>query len=113
MLPGTAGFVFIGSALSDIKDVIQGNTGGGGSEGVVRFVILGVGIVATVVAVVLVTIYGRRELRKAGLATQGDAAGNGGTPAGEDDGQEAGRLHDSSGGDDGARRSSSPSPNPS
>lgn len=72
MLPGTAAFVFIGSAFSDLKSVTAGESQRSSSEEAVRVTVLVLGIVATVVAVVLVTWYARRELRKAGLVTKED-----------------------------------------
>lgn len=62
MIPGTVFFVYLGSLLSDVKNAISGDSSD--ESPAVKWTIFAVGIVATVVAIVLVSIYARRELSK-------------------------------------------------
>jgi len=62
MIPGTVAFVYIGSLLSDVKNAISGDATD--ENPTVKWAVLILGIIATVVAVVLITIYAKRELGK-------------------------------------------------
>ncbi|MBI4230223.1 MAG: TVP38/TMEM64 family protein [Planctomycetes bacterium] len=68
MLPGTAMFVYLGSAAKSLTDILSGNLEGG----VGQKTLFGVGLFATVVVTVLVTRLARRALAEAVPASQGD-----------------------------------------
>ena len=69
----------VGSSLNGLKEVVDGQSDcsavngtrrhdcDDGDTDVAQFVLLGVGLLAAVVAVVITTVYARRELRKMGL----------------------------------------------
>ncbi len=64
-IPGTVAFTFIGSTLGSISDVVMnGMMNEEGNNRTIRIVILVVGIIASVLAVVAITFYARRELQK-------------------------------------------------
>jgi uncharacterized membrane protein YdjX (TVP38/TMEM64 family) len=60
MLPGTVMYVYFGTALKSLTDVISGDVEGGGAQKV----LLGVGLVVTVAATVYVTRVARRAIRQ-------------------------------------------------
>ena len=66
MIPGTVAFVFIGTTasglLGDMEDEEEESEDGGNSA--VQLIVLIVGGVATVIAVVLISIYAKRALNK-------------------------------------------------
>lgn len=64
LLPGTIGFCFIGSTLGSLTDVEDGSDEETGGAKATRIVVLVVGIIATIVAVVVLSIYAKRELKK-------------------------------------------------
>jgi uncharacterized membrane protein YdjX (TVP38/TMEM64 family) len=65
ILPGSIAYCFIGSTFSNFSEVmVSGNVEQSASQRVVRIAVLVVGIVATILAVALVTFYARRELKK-------------------------------------------------
>ena len=65
MIPGTVAFVFIGTTasglLEDSEDEEEAMDGGNST---VQLIVLSVGGVATVIAVVLISIYSKRALNK-------------------------------------------------
>jgi uncharacterized membrane protein YdjX (TVP38/TMEM64 family) len=61
MLPGTAMYVYLGSAVKSLADLVAGNVNGGYAQKVLFFA----GLVATVVVTVLVTRIAKRALDKA------------------------------------------------
>jgi len=75
-IPGTAAFAFIGSTVGSLTDVTNKQAQNGGSSKTVRLVILIIGIIASILVVVLVTFYARRELRK--HLDEGDETAEGG-----------------------------------
>lgn len=64
LLPGTIAFCFVGSTLGSLSDVEEGGENSDGSGDTAKLIILIVGGVASIIAVVLITIYARRELKK-------------------------------------------------
>ncbi|CAM9718847.1 unnamed protein product [Discosporangium mesarthrocarpum] len=65
-IPGTAAYVFIGtSASSLLEPEDREEAGGGGGSGTVQLIVIVVGVVATIIAVVLISIYAKRALNKA------------------------------------------------
>ncbi|CAM9145808.1 unnamed protein product [Pylaiella littoralis] len=65
-IPGTVAFVFIGTTASGLlgDDGEEEETDDDGSNGTVQLIVLIVGGIATVIAVVLVSIYSKRALNK-------------------------------------------------
>lgn len=61
MLPATVIFSYFGSLLSDLKDAAQGATAG---DPTVRWAMLVVGVVASIIALVLISFYVRKALRQ-------------------------------------------------
>lgn len=61
MIPGTIAYCYFGSLLSDAKDAAQGR--GTDTNPAIRWSILGAGILATVLALFIVTRYARRHLQ--------------------------------------------------
>lgn len=63
LLPGTTAFCFIGSTLNSLSDTTGGAEKTSGAK-TVEIIVLIVGIIASILAVVAVTIFARRELKK-------------------------------------------------
>ena len=76
---GTVAFVYFGTLISDIANAASGNADG---DPAVRWSVFAVGIAATVAAVVAITVYARRELRKHIGAAVGPGGGGGTTVGG-------------------------------
>ncbi len=73
MFPGTVMYVYFGTLMGSLADVAAGHFKGGAAEGgTAKNVLLGVGLLATVVVTVLVTRLARRALRVA-VATDAGA----------------------------------------
>lgn len=65
ILPGTIAYCFIGSTFSNFSQVMgSGNSEEVASQRIVKVTVLVVGIIATILAVALVTFYARRELKR-------------------------------------------------
>ncbi|MBI3122009.1 MAG: TVP38/TMEM64 family protein [candidate division NC10 bacterium] len=62
MLPGAVAYAYFGTLLSNAKAAAEGNAGG--NNAIVRWIFLGLGVVATIAAIVLVTVYARRHLQR-------------------------------------------------
>eukprot|EP00937_MAST-01D_sp_MAST-1D-sp2_P002182 g2182.t1 len=75
MVPGICAFVFIGSTLTSVASGSEEEEGSGSTT--VRIVALVVGAVATIIAVVLISKFASRELRKA-LRNANSVNANGG-----------------------------------
>jgi uncharacterized membrane protein YdjX (TVP38/TMEM64 family) len=63
IIPGSAAYCYIGSALSNIRDTVN-NQKVRSKNPAIDWTLLAVGVVATVAALVLLTIYARRELNQ-------------------------------------------------
>jgi len=67
ILPGTVAYVFIGTSAANLLGEAEGNTeeaSDSGNSGLITTIVLVVGSVATIIAVVLVTIASRRALKR-------------------------------------------------
>ena len=66
MIPGTVAFVFIGTTASGLlgDDSEEEEEAMDGDDGAVQLIVLIVGGIATVIAVVLISIYAKRALNK-------------------------------------------------
>jgi uncharacterized membrane protein YdjX (TVP38/TMEM64 family) len=65
MIPGTAAFVYFGSLLSSVRDAAAGSGGAQEQNPALRWSLLVVGLVATVAALVFISIYAKRALNAA------------------------------------------------
>ncbi len=65
MIPGTAAFVYFGSLLSSVRDAAEGSSGAEDQNPALRWSLLGVGLLATVAALVFISIYAKRALNTA------------------------------------------------
>ncbi len=80
VLLGTIVFVYFGTLISDIANAAAGDADGG--DPAVKWSVYGVGIAATVAAIVAITVYARRELKKhIGGADSSSSSGGGGAAA--------------------------------
>jgi len=80
LIPGTAAYCYFGSLLSSARQTALGEV----QDPVLQWVLLAVGLVATIAALVLITFYARRELNAALVDTDAEAAE---TEAAKDDGE--------------------------
>lgn len=62
MLPGTAMFVYFGTLVLSVTSIVSGNVQ---RNDALYYSLLGVGLVALVVLIVVITIYARRAFKKA------------------------------------------------
>jgi len=72
MIPGTAAFVYFGSLLSSVRDAARGSSGAEQQNPALRWSLLGVGLLATIAALVFISIYAKRAL-DAALQQEGAA----------------------------------------
>jgi len=65
MIPGTAAYIYFGSLLSSVRDAAEGSSGAEDQNPALRWSLLGVGLVATIAALVFISIYAKRALNAA------------------------------------------------
>lgn len=77
ILPGTAAYCYFGSLLTNVRETAAGHV----PDPALQWTLIAIGVLATVGALVLITVYARREVRAA-LARVGEAvpADDGATP---------------------------------
>lgn len=77
MIPGTAAYVYFGSLLSSVKETAEGTGNAEQQDPVLRWTLLSIGLVATLVALVAISFYARRALTEA-LAAEEEGGEKGG-----------------------------------
>lgn len=77
IIPGTTAFVYIGTTISDLKDMSSSGTEESDEAVAVRWTLISVGLLATLGALVYVSVRAKRELSGilAGVASDSDSEG--------------------------------------
>ena len=75
MLPATIAYVYLGASVAEAARSGAEDDGG---EAALRIVLLVVGLVVTFAAVIALSVYAKRQLRKHGLGSQSTGLGEGG-----------------------------------
>jgi uncharacterized membrane protein YdjX (TVP38/TMEM64 family) len=72
MLPATAAYVYLGTLAASLAQVVSGSAGGAAQSGSLRWVLLALGVLATIALTVVVTKLASRQLDR--RLTEGPAA---------------------------------------